>query len=343
MKQRYLPLTSAKGRFPDRTYRMRSREKPLSATKTTSRDVIDTSELAKVVTRYSAYCRAAGFSPRTIETREATYQRLEKHLLANGIVICGEAELIAFAGGLRNNLNGEELRPWTARTIHAHLRALFNWAVDQGILDVSPHARVPVPILRKDQKVPHTAREIELVLRACKESYYPRRNTAIVHLLIDTGIRATELCNLTFGDLRMAERSITVLGKGNKRRDLNFGVKTSRALWSYLGGREYREGQSDSEALFLNEEGKNQGMAMTRRGLLTLILRLGLSVSVKSHPHRLRHTFAVNYILNGGDAFTLMLLLGHTDMQTSNGYVLIANANLAAKYEQCSPMDNMDC
>jgi site-specific recombinase XerD len=345
LRFRHLPPQSAHTLAP----RSRSREKSLAgrtftkgvAERESKRAAIDADRVLVLAQMYAAYCAAAGYSPRTIETRQATFARLHSFLLERGHTSCGGAELIELAGSLRNNLNGRELRSWTTLTIYGHLRAFFKWLVDQKVLDTSPHDAVPRPIRRKDQIVPHTTEEVRLLLEAARNSYYPRRNVAMVRFMVDTGIRATECCNLRLKDIDLRERKVEVLGKGNKKRTLHFGVQASRALWAYLGGRNYVPGESDDGPLFAAESGRNQGGALTRLGLLQLINGLGSAAGIRSNPHKLRHTFAVNYIINGGDAFSLMTLLGHTDLQTSNAYVLLAQANLAQKHAKLSPMDNM--
>jgi integrase/recombinase XerC len=230
------------------------------------------------------------------------------------------------------------------RNHRQHLRAFFNWLVAEGIIESSPMARVPRPIVRDDQIHPLTNEQVKALVEAARRSYFPRHNEAVLRFLIDTGVRASELCGITLGDLDMSNRSVTVLGKGNKRRSVHFGVATSRTLWNHLRGNDYIPGENDRWPLFCSQSGPNTGCKTTRGGILKMVHRLGLAANisgVRCSPHTLRHTFAVNFIRNGGDPFSLMQLLGHTNLQMTNRYVCLAKADIAAQHAKCSPMDHM--
>lgn len=123
---------------------------------------------------------------------------------------------------------------------------------------------------------------------------------ALILVLLDTGLRASELCSLLVAD---ADRDgqLSVVGKGNKRRQVYVGTAARRALWQYLESPD-RRGAAADEALFTSTGGTLAGSGLTPGGLHNIIQKLGKAArlqGVRSSPHTLRHTFAVNFLRGG--------------------------------------------
>ena len=158
---------------------------------------------------------------------------------------------------------------------------------------------------------------------------------AILMLLLDCGLRIAELASLKLGDVDTDTGTIVVQrGKGGKGRMMHIGDKAQKALWRYLCL--YRNG--DSDGLFVGQDGK----PLERAGLQTMIERLGRKSGVKVHAHKLRHTFAISYLRNGGDIFSLKYLLGHNSLTMVEHYLQSLNAEDAAKaHKRFSPVDNL--
>jgi site-specific recombinase XerD len=117
-----------------------------------------------------------------------------------------------------------------------------------------------------------------------------------------------------------------VLGKGNKERALPISPRTAKTLWRYLTTQ--RKDEPVNAPLFLGGEGD----PLNRDALLKLLIRLGAKARVQDcHPHRFRHTFAVNFLRNGGNAFELQMV------QT---YLALAQADLDAAHRKASPVEN---
>ncbi len=160
------------------------------------------------------------------------------------------------------------------------------------------------------------------------------RDRAIVLVLLDSGLRASELGNLTVGDVDLASGKITVtLGKGAKDRIAYLGKATRRILWRYLASRS--KPRSD-EPLFVTRDGH----FMTPNRLDQLFDHLGERAEVaKLHPHRLRHTFATEFLRNGGNLLALQRLLGHSSLEMVKRYAAIVDADLERAHETGSPAD----
>ena len=154
--------------------------------------------------------------------------------------------------------------------------------------------------------------------------------------MLDTGVRASDLCGLPFNDVDIVSRKTIILGKGNKHRSVYFGRETGRLLWQYVR----EEGIEGTEPLFLSTK-RN---AFTCSGLLQLIERLGDSAGVEAtrcSPHTLRHTFAVMFLRGGGSVFTLKEMIGHTAISMTSRYVALAQADVQNKHRLFSPVERM--
>jgi site-specific recombinase XerD len=236
----------------------------------------------------------------------------------------------------------KKVRPRIVKNKWGILRTFFRWSIKQDLLDISPLDHIDAPVAHSEAPGNFSHSNIEALLRAADRSVNRYKNRLALLLLFDTGMRASELCNLRLRDVDLNTRSCTVLGKGNKRRQVFFGRDTVRAFWQYLSERfETREqAQAADEYVFLSDRGALTGEPMTRSGLLQLFQRLGKAAGlqgVRCSPHTMRHTFAVEFLRNGGNVFSLQQILGHTDLKMTERYVALAEAdieNQAGLYEK---------
>jgi len=179
--------------------------------------------------------------------------------------------------------------------------------------------------------------EVERLLNACSgKSMLDVRNKAILCVLLDTGLRVSELANLKLEDVDMNTGAIIVRhGKGSKQRIVRIGSKAQKALWRYVTI--YRRGDSDS--LFLTRSGESLDVV----GIKILVRRLSKKAGVKIYAHKLRHTFAISYLRNGGDVFTLQHLLGHATLHMTQRYLQSLSDDDAMKaHRKFSPLDCMN-
>lgn len=228
------------------------------------------------------------------------------------------------------------LRPRTVKDIFGILRSFFRYLVSEGYVERSPIENVRSPINRPDQIQPFNEEQVEALLRAAKNSRHPKRDEAVILFMLDTGVRASEFCNLKVDDVDVVSRKAIVLGKGNKHRAIYFGRETGRLLWKYIND----EGIRGTSPLFQSDKGRG----LTRSGLLQLIERLGKEAKIEAtrcSPHTLRHTFAVMFLRGGGSVFSLKEMLGHTDLSMTNRYVCLAQADIQNQHRQFSPVERL--
>jgi site-specific recombinase XerD len=231
--------------------------------------------------------------------------------------------------------NGKEGKLLSSYTVHGHartVRTFLNWCSREDVLDKLVSEKTPkrMSMPKIDQRVIETFTDEELVglFAACNREYKEDiqiRDRAILSILIDTGVRASELCTLTLENVHLDpdDSFIKVVGKGRKEREVGLGTKARTILYKYI--RRYRNATRtipDTEQhVFISRHSK----PLTVSGLNQLLYRLGAWAHVENvHAHKFRHTYACNYLLQGGDVFKLSRLLGHTSVQITTDVYLRA-------------------
>jgi integrase/recombinase XerD len=232
---------------------------------------------------------------------------------------------------------------------HGTLAVFWKWVSLEYDLK-NPFKVAPIQFYSKPI-LPLKSEEIERLLNQCKTSnktpssmkaYSSSRNTyrrdrAIILTFLDTGIRVSELCQIRIKDLEIESGKIFVTGKGNKSRFVFLGKVSRQAVWSYLSERYPNKNPFPEEPLFTDRYGIH---FLTRQGVLLLLRRLGKRASISNvHPHRFRHTFAIEFLRNGGNVFELQQLLGHSDLETAKKYVHLAQTDLETSIRKASPVD----
>jgi site-specific recombinase XerD len=309
--------------------------------------------LSRCVEVWLADGQAQGWSPRTLAARR---DMLGKFLWWLRQEECSEqlgeisAETIRFfLTYLRTETAGARwgsampntarpARPSTVDTYYRALRAFFNFAVREGLLAVSPCQRLKPPRVPKDQVQPFTPEQAQALVDAAKQSAQPARDTALVLVLLDTGLRVSELCSLRVGDVDPETKEITVRGKGGKRRTIFVGPNVRRAVWRYI--ERERRLESEDEPLFIAHRGRRTDGGLTPNGICQLFHRLGRAAGIRGtrvSPHTARHYFAISMLRNGANLFELQQLMGHEDLTMLRRYVALAEADLARVHRTASP------
>lgn len=253
----------------------------------------------------------------------------------------------SFIASLQNQTsryNGHPLRPeeeggLSSSTIHGYVRSLksfSSWLYEEGYTSHNLLAKIKRPKVSKPVIEILSDTEIEKIISAINPNcFLGSRLYVIILLLLDTGIRANELCTLTTENTFMDESYIKVTGKGNKERIIPFGATTKKALIRYLNT--FRP-ESDAKELILSTDGSS----LTYFGLFHAIRRLGEKIGIERlHPHLFRHTFAVKYLMNGGDLMSLRLMLGHTDISVTQIYLSLAESHIQVQHNRFSPVDRI--
>jgi integrase/recombinase XerD len=226
----------------------------------------------------------------------------------------------------------QKLSAKSIKNMHAALSSFFAWAEREQYIEQNPITdRIKPPTSTPPPIDPLTVDEARRLTAAARGS----RDQAIISFLLDTGCRASELCGITRANLDVAGHSALVNGKGGKRRIIPFGDKTARLLFRYLAS---RNGEPPTALVFKVRSGE----PLRREALLDLVHTVAKRANVSDcYPHRLRHTFAISYLRNGGDIYTLQAILGHSDLDMVKRYLAIAGADVQSAHRRASPVDNL--
>jgi integrase/recombinase XerD len=228
--------------------------------------------------------------------------------------------------------NGETL---SVSTIRGHIRVwkvLFNWCYQEELIDKNPVARLSSP--KPDERVllAFSEEQVQMMFMSLDTSTEMGfRDYLILLLLLDTGIRLSEIIHLDVSDVH--DTYIKVFGKGRKEREIGVHPDVSKLLWKYI--HKYRHPKDlDEKGLFLGT-GKGVGKPLGLGGVKHLMDRLkkatGIGESMRLSAHVFRHTFAKMYLKQGGELFKLSREMGHSDVKTTQIYLKDFNSSEARK------------
>lgn len=196
----------------------------------------------------------------------------------------------------------------TIQTRWRGLRRFINWAMAEDILDTDPLAGItvskpeppPVPVL--------TDEDLAALILACRgKGFINRRDEVVIRLLMDCGLRVSELCGIDLDDIDLNNATVSVTGKGSRVRAAYFGDKTGQAIDRYMRERATHRRKNDP-ALLLGERGRFTPDGVRERLKIRADMA-GLDPATV-HPHRFRHTNAHDFLLSGGQERDLKRLMG---------------------------------
>lgn len=247
---------------------------------------------------------------------------------------------------------GDRRRPKTLANIHTGLSALWAWALERELVDRNVVRQVARPKVHLEPIRPLTPEQVAGLFKACRESrpWHNKplvanarstfeRDRAMLAVLLETGLRVSELCALRFRDVSFQRSGGMVhvdLGKGNKSRDVPFQRTCANYLSDYLL---LRPDIGADDYLFVSSH--QERLPMTRGGVQQLVKKLGRKVGVDVSPHDLRTTAACLMVQNGISAWELQRIMGHSDVKTTMRYVRAAQMDLGDVMRRCSPLENL--
>lgn len=207
----------------------------------------------------------------------------------------------------------------SVRTYYRHIRAFFSWAFEEGYYQSNWVQRVKIPA--GEERAPKDLSDadfLRLLETAGRTGKYPERDTAIILLLGDGGIRAGGLLGLTLDNMDLDNGLISVIEKGNKERFVPISEITVAAIREWLA---VRDASAGVRAVFISHK---TGKALTYSGLRLLLQRLGKRAGVEGrcNPHSFRHFAGRRWMENGGDISALSRFLGHSGIGVTGSYYI---------------------
>ena len=232
------------------------------------------------------------------------------------------------------------------------LRAFSNWLFQESYTAEHVLARLKLPRLTEKVQDILTRDEIQRIVHSLNpHTEVGARDQAIFLLLLDSGIRLGELCQLRVDDLHIAEGYAKVFGKGKKERPVRIGARATKAIRFYL--LHWRKpARPQIEQIFLTCRGVTRsagalapepGEPLKPKAVELMLKRIGHAAGVpRLHPHLLRHTFACHYLMTYRDPFALKSLLGHTTLAMTNHYCAAVQQMEIVRADTMSVLDAMD-
>ena len=241
-------------------------------------------------------------------------------------------DLLSFIAEKRTQLSPRSL----TRNL-VSIRMFYRFLVAEGKIDSNPARLMGIPKMYRHLPDILSRDEVEaLLLQPDTLTVLGRRDKAILELLYATGLRVTELVSLKMTNINLEIGCIRTIGKGSKERIVPMGTKALDSLKEYLTeSRPSFLKTGEFSYLFLNSRGK----PMTRQGLWKIIknyaLKAGITKTVT--PHTVRHSFATHLLEGGADLRSVQIMLGHSDISTTQIYTHIARERLKEVHERYHP------
>ncbi len=306
--------------------------------------------LEKLIQGFIFSCKVEAKSICTIEWYEAFLFRFRRYLLANtpndNLVNINKMQIKTYINYLQTSaINQHTGKPLSGATIQGYVRTLkafFSWAKRENYIKTNPMSGIAMPKAEKKILNTFTSDQVTRLISVCltqKKTGF--RNLLMILLMLDSGLRVSELVSICIEDIHLAEGSIIVHnGKGGKERVIPIGSMVQKMIWKYINQERTIPLTPNITVLFLSDV----GLPITRNGVQQMLRRYahmagitGLRVS----PHTLRHTFSKNYLMNGGDIFSLQKILGHSSLASVRTYVNLFSGDVKKQHQRFSPVDNL--
>ena len=270
------------------------------------------------------------YSENTISSYKRDLNKINSYLKKDFIKLT-KADIQKYIQNLSKNKNSN-----TISRIISSLKSFYKFLEINKYTNTNPLTTIISP--KTARKLPKVLSEEEVnkLLDINLNNDFDYRNKAMLELMYSSGLRVSELINLTVNDVDLKNSLVRIFGKGSKERIVPLNDYATEALNNYiLYHRPKLFKQKENNYLFLN----NHGNQMTRQGFFKTLKKIAKEKGIKSElsPHTLRHSFATHLLKYGADLRSIQELLGHSDISTTQIYTHITNEMLEKNYHEYHP------
>ena len=262
-------------------------------------------------------------SPKTIEWYRYSFKAFSPHL---GQGFACDADLKEATKAAVMSLAASKLQPSSVNDYLRAIRAFLTWLHTEG------HAseRIKIAYLRAEEKTIEifTSQQVERFVRWRPRTFAEHRLSTMIHSLLDTGLRISEITALRWEDVDLDNMLLKVKGKGNKHRLVPFSFELRKTMFRWHQENKY-------PLVFASVTGTRANERNVLRDMKWLAAELRIS-GVRVSPHTFRHTFATQYLRRGGNIFYLQKILGHSSLEMVNRYLHVQTEDLQAAHHKLS-------
>ncbi len=303
---------------------------------TKSAEIVPASPSAAAIDRFlDAVWMERGLSPNTLSAYRADLTALDRWLQSHGtgIIAAKRADLLAFIAW---RVEAGARPRSTARQLSS-FRRFYRYFVRDGAVKEDPTSQIAMPKIGRSLPKSLSEEEVDALLAAPEVSDpLGHRDRTMLEVLYATGLRVSELVNLRSGQVNLNQGVLRIVGKGDRERLIPLGEESVRWLNEFSNGPRLEillERQTD--CLFPTRRGDR----MTRQAFWHIIKRYALKAAVQKglSPHTLRHAFATHLINHGADLRVVQMLLGHSDLSTTQIYTHVARERMKELHSQHHP------
>ena len=279
------------------------------------------------------YWLSTGASKNTLAAYRSDLKIFNKWLAGKSFISVNSKHIQDYFSDRQKNNIGSS----TQARILTSLHSFYQYLLANQLIKKDPTEQLSHPKLEKKLPVFLNIKEVEKLLEAPSgSSLIGQRDRAMLELSYSCGLRVSELINLSYHNINLKEEFIRIHGKGNKERVLPMGEIAIDYLMKYETNARpllLKNGQSDSYFL------SNRGSAMSRQNFFYIIKAYATQVGIDKplSPHSLRHAFATHLVQKGADLRSVQLMLGHSDISSTQLYTHIQNAQLKAQHAKHHP------
>ena len=229
------------------------------------------------------------------------------------------------------------LKPTTINNRLRAIRTFFNFLYNEGRITKNPVEKLKLVREKREIVDTFSNEQIRLLLaQPDLRTFTGQRDFTIMLIMLETGVRIRELCDVTVNDVNLKDGLIMVSGKNFKQRNLPIQNKTKQQLNRYMQLR----GELETEALLVTIDNTPLTTRQVQQRINDYGKRAGIK-NVRVSPHTFRHTFARLSIVNGCDAFTLKHILGHSTFEMTNRYVNMFSTEINETHRRTSPVEKL--